>query len=340
MGLKRTQVCVLDAAGEVVSEARVTTTRSALRLALCGMEQARVAMEVCTQSPWVSTLVAELGHEVVVANARQVKLIYASDRKTDRRDAEALARLLRADPELLRPIKHRGRTSQSALNVIKSRDLLVATRTKLCNHVRGVVRASGATLSKCSVWTMPGVADSMPDELRIALDPVLEQIAQLNGQIRALDKRVEQLCKEVFPDTAALRQVNGVGALTALAFVTALEDPHRFRNNRSLGAYLGLCPKVRQSCDSDPQLRITKSGDKLLRRLLVQCANYILGPHAADSDLRRWGLAYAERGGRTARARAKVAVARKLGTLLLALWKTGEVYEPLRKAEGTVERAA
>jgi transposase len=139
---------------------------------------------------------------------------------------------------------------------------------------------------------------------------------------------IEQLCQEHYPETHHLRQVSGVGPITALAYVLTLDDPDRFRKSREVAPALGLVPKRDQSGDRDPQLRITKTGDSYLRRLLVGSAQYILGPFGPDCDLRRWGLKLAQRGGKNAKKRAVVAVARKLAVLLHHLWVTGEVYDP------------
>ena len=151
------------------------------------------------------------------------------------------------------------------------------------------------------------------------------------AKITQMEQEIERLCEERYPETRLLRQVKGVGPITALAFVLVLEDPQRFATSRSVGAYLGLVPRQRTSGDSDPQLRITKTGDRMLRRLLVQSAQYILGPFGPDCDLRRYGERIALRGGMNAKKRAVVAVARKLSSLLFALWTSGSVYEPLRQ---------
>jgi transposase len=126
-----------------------------------------------------------------------------------------------------------------------------------------------------------------------------------------------------------LRQVEGIGPLRALTFVLTLEDPHRFEKSRSVGAYLGLVPATDQSGERDPQKRISKEGDEMLRKLLVGSAHYVLGPFGSDSDLRRHGEKIASRGGKNAKKRAAVAVARKLSVLLHSLWISGEVYDPL-----------
>jgi transposase len=153
------------------------------------------------------------------------------------------------------------------------------------------------------------VADSIPERLYTALAPMLEQIQSLTGKIREYDKQMEELAMKHYPETGALRQVRGVGALTSVAFVLTIENPDRFQKSRDVAPYLGLVPKQRESGDSSPQLRITKTGDKMLRRLLVSCGHYILGPFGEDCDLRRHGLKIASRGGKNAKKRAVVAKA-------------------------------
>jgi transposase len=170
------------------------------------------------------------------------------------------------------------------------------------------------------------------------LEPLLETVDHLTRTIRRMDREIERLGQERYPETQLLRQVTGVGPITALYYVLTLEDPNRFAKSRSVGAYLGLCPKQRDSGTQQPQLRITKAGDVLLRRLLVNAAQYILGPFGPDTDLRRAGLRMAERGGKAAKKRAVVAVARRRAVLLHRLWVTGEEYESLRQA--TNEEAA
>ncbi len=173
-------------------------------------------------------------------------------------------------------------------------------------------------------------AEHIPEALWPALGPILEQIASLTQRIRDYDRKLEEISKESYPETELLRQVEGIGPLTALTFVLTLEDPYRFEKSRSVGAYLGLVPATSQSGDRDPQKRISKEGDEMLRRLLVGSAHYILGPFGSDSDLRRHGQKIASRGGKNAKKRAVVAVARKLSVLLHSLWVSGEVYDPLR----------
>jgi transposase len=268
---------------------------------------------------------------VIVTNPRQVRLISQSTRKNDRIDAELLARLARADQQLLRPIDHRGETAQADLTVIRARMALVKVRSELVNAVRGLVKASGERIAPCSVEQFPQRAnEQLPEELRPALAPLLEQIEEANQQIHYYDCLVEHLAREKYPETQCLTQVRGVGALTGLAFVLTIDDPNRFERSRDVGCYLGLTPKQRQSGDSNPQLHISKTGDEYLRALLVNCSHYILGPFGSDCYLRQWGSSLAERGGDNGKKRAVVAVARKLSVLLHRLWVSGAVYEPMR----------
>jgi transposase len=275
----------------------------------------------------------ECGHEVLVANARRLRLIYSNKRKTDQIDAENLARLARLDPKLLYPLRHRGEQSQAHMALIRSRQALVDCRTQLVNHVRGAVKSFGHRLPKCPARTFhKRVQEHIPQALLPALEPLLEQIASLTERIRDYDRRLVAISEEHYPETALLRQVEGIGPLTALTFALTLEDPYRFEKSRSVGAYLGLVPATDRSGDSDPQKRISKEGDQMLRKLLVGSAHYVLGPFGSDSDLRRHGQKIASRGGKNAKKRAAVAVARKLSVLLHRLWVTAEVYDPLHNA--------
>lgn len=330
LGDKYNNYCVLDAAsGEIASDGRVRCTEAGLRRHFAPLPPALVAIETGTHSPWVSRLLAELGHEVLVGNARKLRAIYADSRKCDQRDAEMLARMARMDPKLLCPVHHRGAQAQADLAVLRARDALVQARTKLINHVRGAVKSTGQRLPSCSAPSFHRkAADAVPEALRPALAPLLEQIGQLTGAIAGYDRTVKDYCENKYPETKILRSVPGVGPVTALCFVLTLEDPHRFADSRSVPAYFGLVPARSQSGGADPQLRISREGDAAMRRLLVGCAQYILGPFGPDSRLRQWGLGLAGQGGPRAKRRAVVAVARKLSVLLHSLWINGACYEP------------
>ena len=331
VGDKNSRVCVLDQEANILCEQTLRTKGPVLSLFFSRFSGARVALEVGTHSPWISRLLEGLGLEVIVANARKVRLISENERKNDRMDAELLARLARADPRLLFPIRHRGAAAQADLTLLRARDALVRGRTSLINHVRGSVKSLGARLPGCSSPAFARRATAhLPAASRPALEPLLEEIARLTMLIRGYDRSIEQLCAKRYPETARLRQVQGVGPITALAYVLTLEDPARFSRSRKVGAYLGLVSRQHDSSNSRPQLRISKTGDAFLRRLLVSCAQYILGPFGQDCDLRRCGKAIAGRGGKNVKKRAVVAVARKLAVLLHQLWQNGQPYEPSR----------
>jgi transposase len=334
LGDRSSWYCVLDESGEVVLEQRLSTTAKAIEEVFGGMPRSRIALETGTHSPWVSRLLSELGHEVIVAHARNVRLIGESRRKDDRLDARTLARLARIDPQLLCPVKHRSAKAQAHLTVIRARAGLVRARTALINVARGLTKSYGERLRGCSPRNLnPQKAESLSPELRVALEPLLEEIESLSERIGECNRRIEGIAQEHYPETALLKQVKGVGTLVALTYMLTLEDPHRFSKSRDAGCYAGLQPGRRNSGQSEPQMRISKEGDAYLRGLLVQSAHHILGPFGADSDLRRWGLKLAERGGKNGKKRAIVATARKLAVLLHRLWISGEVYEPFYSSQ-------
>ena len=330
LGDKTSRYCCLNDRGEVVKQASVGTTKKGMAQTFGALKRSRIALEVGTHSPWVSRLLKSLGHEVYVANPRQVKLISQSSRKDDRVDAMMLARLVRVDPELLRPIRHRSEEAQMDLMAIRVRAALVDGRTMLVNAARGLAKSVGERLPQCDADQMgTAQARALPQPLQTALQPLLEQVEALTVRIKRGDRQIEQIARTKYPETELLQQVQGVGTLIALTFVLTVEDKQRFQKSRDVGCYLGLRPKRSNSGDSEPELRITKEGDVYLRKLLVQGAHYILGRKGPDTDLKRWGTRLAE-GGKRAKKRAVVAVARKLAILLHKLWVCGEVYEPLR----------
>jgi len=333
LGDRSSWYCVFDETGSVLLEQRVSTTPKAMREVFGGMPRSRIALETGMHSPWVSRALSELGHEVIVAHARNVRLIGESRKKDDRRDARTLARLARIDPQLLCPVKHRSAKAQADLTVIRARAGLVRARTALINTARGLAKSYGERLRGCNPRNLnPEKAQGLSPELQAALEPLLAAVESLSDRIREYNERIEQLAQQSYPQVALLKQVKGVGTLIALTFLLTLEDAHRFRKSRDVGCYLGLQPGRRNSGRSEPQMHISKEGDPYLRTLLVQGAQHILGPFGADSDLRRWGLKLAERGGRNGKKRAIIATARKLAVLLHRLWVSGEAYEPLRNS--------
>ena len=341
LGDRNSWYCVLDESGQIQREERIRTNATTLREVFSEMPDSRIALEIGTHSPWISRLLSELGHEVMVANARKVRLIAQSRKKDDRMDAQTLARLARIDPELLYPVKHRSAPAQADLMMIRARAGLVRARTGLVNTARGLAKSYGERLRGCNVRNMnPEKAEELSPELQTALEPLLACIESVSEQIREYNERIEKRAQDSYPQVALLKQIKGVGTLIALTFLLTLEDPHRFRKSRDVGCYLGLQPGRRNSGQSEPQMHISKEGDPYLRTLLVQGAQHILGPFGIDCDLRRCGLKMAERGGKSGKKRAIVSTARKLAVLLHHLWVSGEVYEPLHNSSRTTVAAA
>lgn len=340
LGDRESHFCVLSAEGVVIERGTFRMKAPEVQTVVASRPHARIVLEAGGQSAWVSRALEAVGHEVLVANPNRVNLGGRRRRKTDRIDAEQLARIGRIDPSLLHPIRHRSAERQADLAMLRSRDALVRSRTGLINHARGIVKLTGQRFPSSSSSAFPTNArPHVPAELVAALGPILDLIKEISTRIRAYDREIERLARDRYPETSLLTPIVGVGDLTALAYVLTLEDPARFRKSRSAGGYVGLVPGIKQSGDSNPEQRISKTGNGFLRRLLVQSAQHILGPFGKnkDSDLRRFGMRLAGQG-KTSKKRAIVAVARKLAVVMHRLWSRGEVYDPdyvLKRTEAT-----
>jgi len=342
LGDRWSNYCILGLQGETLSEGQVQTREAEVAEFFQALPPARVVMEVGTHSPWMQEIVAGEGHEVLVANPRLMEGSKRRKRKNDRIDAKKLARLGRVDPQSLHPIRHRSREVRQDLVVLRAREALVAARTGLINATRGLVKSMGTRLPQCSSPSFgQKVKDAIPEKVGEALLPLVQLADALSDCIQSYDQKIEEL-GEKYGQTKLLRQVKGVGPITALGYMLTLENPEWFGKSRDVGPYFGLVPKQEDSGDSQPQLGISKTGDTMVRKLLVGSAHYILGPFGPDTDLRRYGLRLCERGGKNAKKRAAVAVARKLAVLLHRLWVSGEVYEPLGYAasRAIVQQAA
>lgn len=329
LGDEFSQLCVLDSYGEVVEEGRLRTSEAAFRRRFGSIDRGLVVMEAGTHSPWVSRLLQEQGHQCLVANP--ASLHTRNRKKTDRIDAEKLARWGRTDPHMLEPIQHAGAEVQADMAVVHSRRALVEARTKLINRARGLVKSYGGRLPRCDADSfVTRVAAAVPVELQASVQPLLVSIGLLTQEIKALEEQIRSLVEDKYGEaTRPMLQISGVGPITALTYALTIREPGRFLRSRQVGPYLGLTRRQAQSGESDPERSISKAGNSYLRVLLVQSAHYIL-QCGEDSDLRRWGLRKAE-GSKRAKKRAVVAVARKLAVLLHHLWQSGETYEPLRQ---------
>lgn len=326
-------ICVIGRDGDVVLRETIPTNADVIRAWFSRGQYDRVVIEACTNASWVGWTLEECGQRVLVADPRSIGLIHKKCRKNDRRDAEKLARLARADEHLVYPTHLRSRERTEAMADVRARASLVATRTHLVNTTRALAKMQGTRLPRCTPAGLPEVIEPLRrthPTLHATLAPMVAAIAALGEQIHATDHKLEGLCRR-FPETRRMRQVHGVGALTALTFALVIDDVNRFSRTRDVAAYLGLVPKQAQTGDTDPSMRITKAGDRYLRSLLVQCAKKILTTKAPDCDLKRWGSAIAARGGTRAKHVATIAVARRLGITLFALWKNGVDYIPIRE---------
>jgi transposase len=335
LGDKKHLICVTGKGAEVLKEYELANRRQDLERLAKEYPKARVALEVGTHSPWISRLLQKAGLEVWVANPRKVRAIYENTRKCDRLDARMLAKIARLDPQLLAPVRHGSEQSQTDLLPIKLRDTLVRQRVAIISAVRACLKALGLRLEAASSSSFgrkaqEALQQERPDLLGL-VNPALAALEALNTQIKLFEQAISRTARSYAP-VQKLQQIGGVGPLTALAYVLFIEDPGRFEDPRDIGAYLGLVPRRDQSGSSDKQLPISKAGNRYLRRLLVQCAQYVLGRFGPDCDLRRHGLRLAARGGRAAKKKAVIAVARKLAVLMLTLWRKDCDYEPLRAA--------
>lgn len=337
---QQSQVCILDSAGRVVGEHKVKTTPAAFGVFFATYAGCRVALEVGAHSHWMSELLSGVGCSPLVANARRLGVITKSQRKNDRNDAKMLAELLRAAPHLLQPVEPRSQDVMEARCLLKARDALVRTRTNLVNAARGLVKPFGIRLPKCSTPSFAKkAAPHITDFLQEAVEPLLGTIALLTSKIACLDRKVEDLADKKYPATKRLQEVVGVGPLTALAFVLAVGNAKRFKKSRAVGAYFGLTPGQFESGTKSPQLGITKCGDPFVRRLLINCSQYILGPFGPECDLRTFGEALCKRGARNAKKRAVVAVARKLAVMMHRLLVSDAAYQPQRQAPAALATA-
>ena len=278
--------------------------------AVCGTETSKGCCKIDNNQDAIKKFLSEFKDPkrvcvVMETGTHSLWMSYRSDKKNDQLDAEKLARLAQADRKLLHPVKHMTLERQTDLTVLKARDLVVRQRTQLINTIRGLLRAAGHKLieEEYSTRTIKKCCSALPEYMRPAIMPLLQQICHLDLAIKEYDRLVRKLCKK-YPATKILQQITGVGELTSLAFVLIVGDPHRFDNAARLCAYLGVVPKQDQSGDTDKQLGITKKGNKLGRKLLIQAAHYILGPFGPDSELRSYGFRIQARGGKIAKKKS------------------------------------
>jgi transposase len=326
---KLSTFCILDAGGEVLFRGQVPTNREDFTRRFAPFVPAVVAIETGSQARMADDVLSGLGHTVVTANPRRVAAISRNIKKSDEEDAQLLARLVRMDPKLLSPVAHRSAKAHEGLSLLRGRDLCVRSRTAHINLIRGMAKGFEVKLITCDAEDfaekiLPLVAGTQLGEL---LAPILMVLETLNKSIEEFDRKLTEFGEKYVPAAKSLQRIPGVGPITSLGFALAVDDPHRFPNQRAIGAYFGLVPRRDQSGDVDKRLGITKAGDALTRRLLTQSANRLMMTRAKDCDLKRFGERLMN-SGQTNRKRAVSAVARKLACQMLRVLKTGVAYEP------------
>jgi transposase len=330
LGDKESTWCQVGSDNRVIKRGRVKTSRRELQHLLERLRPARVVIENGTHARWVKRVIDECGYDGIVANPRQLRYISQSNNKHDEGDAEKLARLGRLDPQLLHPIQLRTDEQQADLSVIRVRKQLVEARVALAHQARGIVKSTGARLPAGRARNWDAWVERCTAAVRElglgALEPLMATMTELNKQIAICDQRIDELAEEKYPETQNLRTMPAVGNLTALTFVLTLGNAERFSNSRDVGPYLGMRPRRFDSGEKQTQLRITKQGDTHLRMLMVQCAQHYLMPRAADNAVRRWGLNLCSRGGKNAKKRATIAVARKLAVIMHRMWVSGQQF--------------
>jgi len=320
-----TDVCVLGDDGVVQERARFLTNRERLERFFRGRKPMRVVMEAGGSSPWVARLVESCGHEVLVCNPRNVRVIAESTLKTDERDAETLARLARLDEGVLGSVRPRSEEAQQLRNELKVRGALVETRTKLINTTRGILRAMGYVVHGGSSRKFTGRVRQMelPDELARTVMPLLSQIDSVSEEIGRCEEKLQERVKEM-PEVRLLEEIPGVGPIVALYFVASVDDPDRYLSPRNVASFFGLRPVMRSSGKRSYYGRITRHGDPEMRRLLIQAAHALMRSNTR-CRLQDWARDLEARKGK---AKAMVALARKLAVLMVRLWRAGEVFEP------------
>jgi transposase len=329
LGEHYAKYAVLELGDEFLEQGKIPMTEAGFRRQFEHWKPALMAIEAGTHARWVARVLKEMGHEVIVANPRELRALTHSAKKNDGEDARKLARYARADVGLLKPVQLRSEAVQKELLKLQTRDVLVRTRAHLTSTVRGLVKGFGARVPKCTTQGFAvRAAQSLPEEIRSSLQPVLDVVALLTEFIKEADAQVDAMVAE-HPVAARLDGIAGVGPVTAMTFVLTIEEASRYRRSRDVGAAMGLTPRSDQSGESDPQLGITKQGNELMRRLLVQCGQRLLGPQGQDCAIRQWGLKLAGEGkNKKLKKRAVVAVARKLAVVMHRLWVTGEQFVP------------
>lgn len=335
LGNKDSMFVIIQGDRQLVKEEKISTNKAAIKKALKGYRNLTCIVEAAPLAEWICGIVEELGHKIVIVCPRKAKVALASQakKKTDRRDARALAELCRSG--WYESVHRKSAEAREMRSFMTARKQLVECSNAIGSSIRGILRAHGVKLE--------GGSDeaNFCDKVRVAMEglPKLAQrgikelliaFAQLHEQQRALYKELHKNTKENRL-TKLLQTIPGIGPATAAAFVATIDDPNRFPDGEKVASYVGLTPSVYQSGETEYHGRITKTGDKLLRWLLVEAAHILLTRSGTPCDLRTWGLKLQEKKGT---GKARVAVARRLCGIMWKMWKddAGFYVEPLAVA--------
>jgi transposase len=325
---KESQVQLITDAGEIVDR-RIPTQRDAFTQLFAASPPMRILLEASTESEWVATHLETLGHEVIVADPNYAPMYGRRSRriKTDRRDVSALLEANRGG--IFRGVHRRSLRSRALQRELRVRTHLIRTRTRAIALARALTRSEGCRIASGARNTFPqrlGVV-SMPPVLRDTLQPLSQQIAACTETVDALDARLAvQAARD--PVLRRLMTVPGIGAVTATAFVAALDDVTRFRRADQVTSYLGLTPREYSSGERQQRGHVLRSAHPDVQALLVQAAWCVWRSRRGHTaELRSWAEGIARRRGRMI---AAVALARRLARLLFAIWRDGTVYRPLR----------
>ncbi len=336
---KQTSICVIDDEGKIFVEGKSLTRP----LDIFGWIKNRIEMDkhikVCLEagamSSWLHGGLCGYGLDVVVLETFQAHRFLATYRnKTDKNDARGLSQLLRMGGEdFLRVVKVRSIASQEARTLLALRDHLMSHKISLENHISGVLKPYGLIVARGSVCaqtfydrvlTALAEAQSAGLNLKDYVLPSLHLYRQASAKIAPLTKQIEDMADNI-EMVGRFMDIPGVGPITALAFYTAVDEPRRFKKSTDVAAYFGLTPRQFQSGDMNYMGKISKRGDPLTRRVLVNAATVMLTQTNDWSTLKAWGVRLAKRIGFS---KARIAVARKLAIIMHKIWINNDRFRP------------
>ena len=326
VSLERTTVCVVAHDGTIIREAVVPSDPAALAACLAHHRDRleRIGLEAGPLSEWLARGLADQGFTAILMETRQVRAaLSAQVVKTDRKDARGMAHLLRTG--WFRPVHVKTMDAREQRAILSARATLVARLKDIENSVRGLLRGFGLRLPRTlrGRWDA-GVRDLLAGHavLLQILEPLLLARNALREQLIGLDRRVRDAAK-TDPVCRRLMSAPGVGAIVALTFRAAVDQPERFRSSKQVGACFGLTPRKYQSGETDRDGTISRAGDASVRVALFEAAHVIMTRVATWSTLKAWAMNVARRRGAK---RAKVALARKLGVVLHRMWVDGTEF--------------